>query len=65
MQSPLFYWFKPYIFFSIGFLCGGLDHPVKWVAVVMFISASLLIEWWRYKARDIDFEYIEITDIAK
>ena len=59
MHNELFYYFKPYIIFALGFICGTLDHPIKWVSVVMLIWASLLIEWWRYKNRAVTHIYLE------
>ena len=59
-MESFIYWFKPYIFFIAGFLSGQLDHPVKWISILSFICASMLIEYWRYKSRDFDYEEIEL-----
>jgi len=61
MQSELIYHFKPYMIFVLGFCCGHLDHPIKWISVVMLLGASLLIEWWRFKSNSIVHAIIEDT----
>ncbi len=63
-ESELLYYFKPYIFFIAGFMCGQLEHPIKWISVVLFLSASLTIEWWRYSNRNTNYQEIEIKGIA-
>ena len=62
-MEGLFYHFKPYLIFALGFLCGSLDHPIKWVSVVLLLSASILIEYMRYLYRHFDYEEIEIKGI--
>ena len=61
-MNSIIYEFKPYLFFVFGFLSGQLEHPVKWLAVIAFITASMIIEYWRYQARRVDFEEIEISE---
>jgi len=48
-MESLFYWYKPYIFYTLGFVCTGLDHPVKWISVILFFLASLYISFSRYQ----------------
>lgn len=63
VMNNLIYHFKPYIIFVLGFLSGNLDHPAKWLAVVSFIAASIVIEFWRYQYRKVDYEQIEIKGL--
>ena len=62
-MEQLFYYFKPYIIFAIGFLSGNLDHWTKWIAVISLLIASLLILFWRYKYRKFDYEEITMKDV--
>lgn len=50
-MEQLYYELKPFIFYAVGFACGHLDHPIKWISVMMFILASIMIIKWRYSAR--------------
>ena len=55
-MNGLFYHFKLYIIFVLGFISGSLEHTAKWISVISLITASLIIEYWRYKYRKYDYE---------
>ncbi len=63
MDSELLYHFRPYILFVAGFMCGQLEHPIKWISITLFFLASMTIEWWRYSNRNIDYQEIEIKGV--
>jgi len=52
MIDDLFYELKPLIFLIVGFYCATLDHPVKWLSFVMFVTASFIITKWRLRHRN-------------
>lgn len=62
-MEDLFYHFKPYLIFALGFYCGTLDHPIKWMSVIMLIGASLTIEYMRYAYRKFDYYEIELKGL--
>ena len=51
-MKNLLYELKAYIFAVAGILTAiSLNHPIKWLSVILFISASLLILELRHEYR--------------
>lgn len=50
-MEQILYEFRPFLLYAFGFLSGQLDHPVKWVSVILFILTSIFILQMRYVSR--------------
>lgn len=50
-MERLLYEIRPFLLYALGFLSGQLDHPIKWVSVVLFILTSIFIIQMRYVNR--------------
>lgn len=59
-MEELLYWFRPYILYALGFFCGGLDHPIKWMSVCILISISLYIAYARFRNNRVTYEEIQL-----
>ena len=67
--NGLLYEFKPFFMFALGFLCGNLEHPIKWLSLVILVSIAIYFETKRYFYRKdwsyFKFEKIEIKGIKE
>lgn len=63
-MEELFYWYKPYILYTLSFLAAQLDHPIKWIPVALLLTASLYISYARFCYNSQKFDKIEVVGLT-